>query len=103
MPVTLEDLEKRLESLEQVVALLRNSMTSLSTSETAAERGLRARQQARDEAPLIATRCARIFAQMGIPAGPSVTAEELQRLMVEDGIRAEDNAASREIMAMREE
>ncbi len=40
-------------------------------------------------------------AQMGFVKSSNVTAQEVRELMRRDGVRPEDNSASREIIAMR--
>jgi len=102
MPMTLEDLEKRLAVLEQEVARLRLLIERRLADETAAERADRLLREAKASQPAISAAVAKAFEQMGITAEP-VGAEKLQEMMIASGINPDDNEFSREIIAIREE
>jgi hypothetical protein len=102
MPVTLEDLEKRLAALEQEVTRLRALLEPHPEEETPAERGARLIREARASQPAIDAATAKVFAEMGITGEPGGH-ERLMQMMLESGVNPEDNAFSREIIAMREE
>jgi hypothetical protein len=102
MPVTLEDLEKRLAALEQEVASLRRQLERRTAMEASAERGARLLRDAKASQPAIDAATAKVFAEMGITGDP-VGHEKLRQLMLECGIDPEGNEFSREIIAMREE
>ena len=103
MVTTLEELEKRLAGLEREVAALRRRLEGHFQEETPAERGARMLREAEASQAAISTITARVFAEMGIPEKPPVSIEELRRMMIECGVKPEDNIFSREIIAMREE
>lgn len=102
MSTTIEDLEKRVTALEQEVASWRQLFQCRAADETPAERGARLMREAKASQPAISAAVAKAFAEMGITGEP-VGPEKLQQMMIECGVRPEDNAASREIIAMREE
>ena len=102
MATTLEDLEKRLARLEQEVASLRQLLARYKVEETPAERGARLIRDAELSQPQTAAAWAKALQEMGI-SGQPVGAEKLQEMMAACGIKPEDNALSREIIAMREE
>lgn len=97
---TLEELERRVAALEQEVAALRGQ----------AEPPKRVRfgdnipliREARAQQPAISAAVAEAYAKMGI-TGPPVGPEKLKEMMLACGVDPNDNAASREIIAMREE
>jgi hypothetical protein len=103
MSTTLEDLEKRVATLEQGFASLRQLLERRPAEEAPAERGARLLREAKASQAAVSAAAAKAFAEMGIPEQPPVSVEELRRMMIEQGVRPEDNAASREIIAMREE
>ena len=102
MPLTLEDLEKRLAVLEQEVASLRQRLEGPPADETPLERGARLWREAKASQPAIAAAAARAFAEMGITGEP-VGHEQLMHMMLGCGVNPEDNVLSREIIAMRGE
>ena len=68
----------------------------------AAERGARLLEKARRSQAAIAAGWAKAMEQMGITAEP-VGHAKLRQMMLECGVDPNDNAFSREIIAMREE
>ena len=50
---------------------------------------------------LLAQEIDAIFARHGFEKGPTVTREELRRMMLADGVRPEDNIGSRDIIRAR--
>jgi hypothetical protein len=102
MALTIEALEQRLAALEREVADLRRLWTGRLAAETAAERGARLLREAKASQPAISAMTAKVFAEMGITGEP-VGAEKLQEMMLACGVNPEENAFSREIIAMREE
>jgi hypothetical protein len=102
MPLTLEDLEKRLAALEQEVASLRQRLEGPPADETALERGHRLWREAKASQAAISAAADKFLAEMGITGEP-VGHEQLMRMMLECGVNPEDNVLSREIIAMRDE
>ncbi len=102
MAVTVELLEQRLKALEEEVSRLRQAVERRSAEETAAERGARLWHQPKADQAALSTGIAKAFAEMGITGEP-VSPEKLQQMMLEEGIKPEENLFSREIKAMREE
>jgi hypothetical protein len=99
---TLESLEQRLGALEREVARLRQLLEPRSAVETPAERGARLLREARASQAALSAVTAKVYAEMGITGEP-VGAEKLQQMMIDAGVNPEDNSASRQIIAMREE
>lgn len=97
MAATLEDLEKRLTVVEQILA-----MWQLKKAETPAERGARLLREASLNQDRIAAGWAAAFKEMGI-SGEPVGAEKLREMMIADGVNPETNEFSRGIIEMREE
>ncbi len=97
MAATLEDLEKRVAAIEQELALWR-----LTAAETPAARGARLWREASLHQDEISAAAKAAFAEMGI-SGEPISAEELQAMMLADGVNPEDNQFSRGIIEMREE
>ena len=102
MPVTLEDLEKRLAALEQEVASLRQRLEGPPADETPLERGARLWREAKASKAALSALAEKVFAEMGITGEPPGH-ERLMQMMLEAGVDPNDNAFSREIIAMREE
>ena len=102
MATALEALEARLAALEHEVVRLRQLMEPPPEKETPAERGARLMREAKASQATISAMSAKVFAEMGI-TGPPVGIEKLRQMMLECGVNPEDNAFSREIIAMREE
>jgi hypothetical protein len=101
MATTLEALEQRLAALEQEVQSLRDLIGGR-PDETPAERGARMVRVAKASQPAISAGMAKAFKEMGITGEP-IGHEKLQEMMLAGGINPEDNACSREIIAMRDE
>lgn len=102
MAITLEELEQRLVALEQEVAALRQREERRAAEETAAQRGARLMREARASQPAVSAAWARAMQQMGITCEP-VGAEKLQQMMLDCGVKPEENLLSRGIIEMREE
>jgi hypothetical protein len=104
MSEDLERLEQRLAAVERELAALRERLDRLvpPVDETPAERGARLLREARASQPAVSAAVAKAFAEMGITGEP-IGPEEVQRRMIAEGIRPEDNIFSRGIMEMREE
>jgi hypothetical protein len=102
MGPTIQDLEKRVTTLEQEVARLRQTLEEWMITDEAAKRGARLLREARANQATFSAGVAKAFAEMGITGEP-VGAEKLQEMMLACGINPEDNEFSREIIAMREE
>lgn len=102
MATTLEELERRVLQIEQELARLRHRVESFPREEAPAERGARLLREAKASQAATSAAVAKAFAEMGITGEP-VGPEKLREMMAECGVRADDNAFSREIIAMREE
>jgi hypothetical protein len=102
MTVTVEVLRERVEALEREVADLRQVLRRPKADETPAERGARLLREAKANQPAISAAIAKAFAEMGITGEP-VGHEKLRQMMLEEGIKPEENLFSSEIKAMREE
>lgn len=102
MPVTFETLKARITRVEKEIVEIRQDLEQLAT---AAPGGPRAKER-----PLAGLRPAdktgwqtwfdEWFQQIGITAQP-MGAEKLQALMLQEGVRPEDNLLSQGIIAMR--
>jgi hypothetical protein len=101
MAATLKELEKRLAQVEEEVARLRE-LVEPPEDATPAQRGARLLRQAKANQAAISAAAAKAFEKMGITGEP-VGHEQLRQMMEACGVKAEDNAFSREIIAMREE
>lgn len=102
MAATLEELEKRLTQVEQEVARLQQLVEKAPQKEMFAERGARLLREAKASHAAISAATAKAFAEMGITGEP-VGPEKVRKMMIECGIKADDNIFSREIISMREE
>jgi len=102
MAATLEELEKRVTALERELAVLRQQLPPLTGTGRLGDEVPMIRE-ARAMQPILSAITAKAFAEMGIPDAPPVSIEELRRMMIECGVKPEDNVFSREIIAMREE
>jgi hypothetical protein len=96
MATTLEALEQRVQALENRLAAMAPPATSTNGLDIPIFREADRQQAAVTKAAETA------FKKMGIDVQP-VGAEKLQEMMIAAGIRPEENIASREIIAMREE
>ena len=101
MATTLEELEKRVMHIEQELARLCRLLEK-PRAETPAERGARLLHEAQASQIAINVAVAKAFEKMGITDEP-VSPEQLRVMMAECGVKAEENAFSRAIIAMREE
>lgn len=102
MALTLEDVEKRLMTIEQEMKHLRQILEKKPAEETPVECSAPLWREAIANQPLISAAVEKAFQEMGI-TGPPVGHEKLQKMMEECGIRPENNEFSREIIAMRDE
>jgi hypothetical protein len=100
MATTLEELEKRVAALEQEVSALRGKPGPPRTRRFGDNIPLI--REARAQQAAISAAVAEAFAKMGITGTP-VGPERLREMMLADGVNPNDNPASREIIAMREE
>src|SRR5438128_167595 len=102
MATTLEELEKRLDQVEQEVVRLRQLVMKAPIEETLAERGARLGRDAKERQEELAAAWAKAMEQMGIRGEP-IGAEKLQEMLLASGYSLEGNEASRSIVEMREE
>lgn len=102
MASAVEDLEKRLNTLEQEVAALRQMLECWAKDETPAQRGARLLREAKANQGVISAAVARAYAELGITGQP-IGAENVQKMVAACGFKPEDNEFSRGIVAMREE
>jgi hypothetical protein len=100
MATTLEELEKRVEALEREVAALRGKAEPPKV--TRFGDNIPMIREARAQQAAISAAVAEAYAKMGITAAP-VPPEKLEEMMLADGVDPNDNAFSREIIAMRDE
>jgi hypothetical protein len=100
MATTLEELEKRVAALEQDVAALR--CKDEPQRPTRLGDNIPMIREARAQQAAISAAVAEAYAKMGI-TGPPVGPEKLKEMMLACGVDPNDNSASREIIAMREE
>ncbi|HZT80877.1 MAG TPA: hypothetical protein VFA26_11665 [Gemmataceae bacterium] len=100
MATTLEELEKRVIALEQEVAKLRGQAEP--PRKPLAGDYAPMLRKAREQQAAISAAVAEAYAKMGITTAP-VGPEKLREMMLADGVDPNDNAFSREIIAMREE
>jgi hypothetical protein len=101
MPTTLEDLEKRVVALEQELAKLRGEAEPPPDPKPWWWDVPMLRKSREEQAALSAV-VAEAFAKMGI-SGPPVGHDKLMEMMLASGVDPNDNAFTREILAMREE
>ncbi len=101
MATTLEELDRRVIALEEEMAKLRGAAAPVPDPkpwwwDIPMLREARAQQAA------ISAAAAEVFAKMGV-TGPPVSHEKLMEMMLAGGVDPNDNAASRELIAMRDE
>ena len=110
MAVTVEALREKIAHIQQELAEVSAALDEIATppapggdvvprsgAEVLASLGFRS---SRELQPLID----KAFAEMGIDiTGPAPTPEEVQQLMLREGVKPEDNIGSRAIIEMREE
>jgi hypothetical protein len=101
MAATTEELERRLAALEAEVARLRERLEPPpgSQPENAWEEMAR---RSRESQPALTAAWKKMLQDLGIPEVEPIPAEELQQMMIDEGIRPEDNILSSEIIRMRE-
>lgn len=102
MATTLEELEKRLAAVEQELARLKRQVPLVVVAETPAERGARLLRGDPPAPGQAAAAWAVAMKEMGIQGEP-ISAEKLQQMIADYGIKPEDNEFSRGIIEMREE
>jgi len=102
MSTTIEALEQRLAAVEQDLAQLRLQLVRWPADESSAELGARLLREAALEQPKIAAGWRKAMEEMGI-SGEPVGIEKLHEMMLAAGVDPNDNAFSREIIAMRDE
>lgn len=102
-PITLEALKTKITRVEKEISEVRQGMEEL-LAETA--RPTTQKKLSNQMQPVDNDRWLHLvdewFQQMGITA-PPIGAEKLQALMLQEGLRPEDNLLSQGIIAMREE
>lgn len=107
MEVTLLDLSRRVERLEQEVHALRyesNERREMPPRPlTLAEQGRLMIERARRNAAYESKRLGEIFDQMGIPRDPTMTREKVQQMYLDAGFDPDANDFAQGIVAMREE
>jgi hypothetical protein len=101
MATTLEDLEKRVIALEQELLALRSKL-DLPPDPKPWWWDIPMIRKSREQQAAVSAAVAEAYEKMGITASP-VGPEKLQEMMLADGVDPNDNSASREIIAMREE
>lgn len=101
MAATLEELERRLSTMEQELAAVRLAVSTLDARAVASQGPGRPRRVDRAQAELSAG-WAKAMEQMGIRAKP-LGAERLQAMILAEGADPRDNSCSRGIVEMREE
>ncbi len=101
MATTLEELEKRVTALEQEMAKVRGEAAPPPDPKPWWWDIPMLRKSREQQAELSAA-VAKAFAEMGI-TGPPVGHDKLMEMMLASGVDPNDNAFSREILAMREE
>jgi hypothetical protein len=109
MATTVEELKQRMEQLEREVTSLRSAVDMLDTESPGGSAGAlpdewkprRVRLSDRNE---VLRHLDAAFATMGIDISrPALTGEEVQELMLREGVRPEDCLLSRGIIEAREE
>jgi hypothetical protein len=104
MAITVEQLESRVAALESEVRALRHRLTNNGPAESELERIKRWIRESKESQASISAGLDEMFERMGVPHDlKPIGAEEVQKLMIAEGINPEDCIFSREIKAMREE
>jgi hypothetical protein len=101
MATTLEDLEKRVIAPEQELLAL-HSKLDLPPDPKPWWWDIPMLRKARESQAAISAAAEEAFAKMGV-TGPPVSHEKLMEMMLADGVNPNDNAASRELIATRDE
>jgi hypothetical protein len=99
---TLEELEKRLTTVEQELADLRRHVEARPAEAPSSGPWARLSGVALADQATISAAVAKAFAEMGITGEP-IGAEKVQEMIAACGIKPEDNEFSRGIIEMREE
>jgi hypothetical protein len=102
MERTLESLVKRVATLEREVTLLNQTRRPLPPNATSLQRIAYELGMWDPDQDTLREIVDRAFRGMGITGAP-IPAEELQRMMLSEGVRPEDNILSRGLIDMREE
>jgi hypothetical protein len=102
MTTTLDNLERRVNTLETELIRLQKLVAKPRIDEPPADRGARLLREAKASQEAVSAGLVSGFREMGI-SGEPVGAEELQRMMIAGGVDPGENEFSREIIAMREE
>ncbi len=101
MATTLGELEQRVSALEQELAKLRGGAAPVPDPKPWWW-DIPMLRRAREQQAELSAIAAKVFAEMGV-TGPPVSHEKLMEMMLADGVDPTDNAASRELIAMRDE
>ena len=96
---TEQKLEQRVAALERQLAQLKAGSAQNPMSES---RGLRLIRQAKESHADLVAAWQKFLQTLGIQ-GQAIGAKKLREMLLAQGINADDNAFSREIIAMREE
>jgi len=100
---TLENMERRLLAVEGELADVRERLSRLAPEEeTLHGRNVRILHEAQINLAALADTAQMVFTSLGISCEP-IEAEAVQQQMLAEGVRAEDNSFSRDIIEMREE
>ena len=101
---TLESLEQRIVALEQEVTRLRAELHLTNTPQqlNVESRGARLIRKAEEGQPALVASWEKLKKDLGIQGQP-IGAKKLRELLIADGMDPNDNAFSRELIAMREE
>ena len=102
MEAILKEILTKLEGLENNVAEIKTQIQELKEKGGEPEQFSILEQALRDK-PLIQKKFDELFKKWGIDDMEPIGAKKLRELMIKDGIKPEDNEASRGIIAMREE
>ncbi len=103
MSETLESVAQRLAAVERELAVVRERLRLLTPGEEMpADHNVPMLREARANQAALAVTAQEVFAALGI-SGEPVEAEAAQRQMLSEGVRAEDNTFSRDLIDMRDE
>lgn len=102
MAMTLEELERRMIRIEQDLARLQQQVETPPQVERPTARGAQLLRETQRNQAAISAAITQAFAEMGITGEP-IGAEQVQEMMRACGMQPDDNAFSRDIIAMREE
>ena len=102
MEAMLKEILAKLEGLESDVAEIKIQIQELWEKQGEPEKLLMLEQAQRNK-PLIQKMSVELAKKWGIADMKPIGAKKLRELMIKDGIKPEDNEASRGIIAMREE